>query len=41
MLDQEVADTLELAEEALRHDWTRALGVRVQDVSDVLFGTGV
>ncbi|HEX4961407.1 MAG TPA: hypothetical protein VF173_11255 [Thermoanaerobaculia bacterium] len=41
MFDQKVDDTLGLTEEALRHDWTSALGVEVQDFGDVLFGARV
>lgn len=41
VLDQEVGGALELAVETLRYNWTGALRVEVQYVSDVLLGAGV
>ena len=41
VLDQELGDTLELAEKALCYEWRSLFGVEVQSVSDILFGAGV
>jgi hypothetical protein len=41
VLDQELGDTLELAEKALCYEWRSLFGVEVQGVSDILFGAGV